>query len=388
MNPTSRPYLNGMGYVYYYSKDELDPRLVATMLQRLNVKSVRVWSQMTWLMSDPYTIKRDVADDYHAMYIMLKDAGVEQLVGVNHYWFYPDQMDVPHQESSCVPIRDLTPGSDYLSFLDLYEESWRTLVEFPEVTDWETGNEFNHKVFLRPTKPVDETGRDWFTVDERADICTDMMFRAARSIRSVNPNAGVIMPGMAPVGELGDGVYANSIAAKYDGMIQTLSRIYSNIRSGEFGSTNPRDFFDQLAWHPYYAKKDENGAWHWCVPDDDWVRVNKAVYDVAVKAGDDGIGCCFTEWGFNDWGSEETDELLVTHISEGMRRIKEELPFVTTVHAYRFYDSLGYVAERKDNYSFFTIKDGLLKSKKRTLALQEAYGGAGDLNEHSKETEE
>lgn len=382
MSAILRPYLNGMGYVYYYSKDELQPERVAVMLQRLNVKSVRVWSQMTWLMKDPYTINREVADDYHRMYAILKSAGVEQFVGVNHYWFYPEQMNMGQAESSCVPLRDVTDGSDYRSFLELYEASWRTLAaEFPEVTDWETGNEFNHKVFLRPVKPVDGTGRDWFTVDERADVCTDMMFYAARGIRSANPKAGIIMPGMAPVGELGDGVYANSIAAKYDGMIQTLTRIYDNIRSGAFGSTNPRDFFDQLAWHPYYAKKDEHGAWHWCVPDDDWVRVNKAVYDVAVKAGDDGVGCCFTEWGFNDWGTEATDESLVTHISEGMRRIKEQLPFVTTVHAYRFFDSMGYVAERKDNYAFFTMKNGVLKAKKRTLALQEAYGGVGNLDE-------
>ena len=64
-----------------------------------------------------------------------------------------------------------------------------------------------------------------------------------------------------------------------------------------------------------------------------------------------------------------------------MRLIKEQLSFVTTVHAYRFFDSMGYVTEEKDNYSFFTMRNGSLKAKRRTLALQEAYGGSGDLNE-------
>lgn len=382
MEDKMRPYLNGMGYVYYYSKNELSPDRVAAMLQKLNVKSVRIWSNMSWLLKDPVTVNRAVADDYHRMYAILKSAGVEQFVGVSHYWFYPEQMNMPVGECSGVPARDVTPGSDYQCFLKLYEQSWKTMAaEFPEVTDWETGNEFNHKVFLGPVKPVDETGRDWFTIEERADICTDMMFYAARGVRAGNPAAGVIMPGMAPVGERGDGVFATSIAAEYDGMIQTLSRIYENIRSGAFGSTNPRDFFDQLAWHPYFAEQDETGVWHWRVPNQKWVDINKAVYDVAVQAGDDGVGCCLTEWGFNDWGDAKCDEELIPHISEGMRLIKEQLPFVTTVHAYRFFDSMGYVTADKDNYSFFTMQDGRLVAKKRTLALQEAYGGSGVLSE-------
>ncbi len=379
MDP-KRPYLGGMGYVFYYSMDELDVRRVADMLRKLNVKSVRVWSQMSWLLEDAHTVSRDVANRYHEMYAILKDAGVEQFVGMSHYWFYPECLNIPKGERSGVPAR----GSlGYDEFLQMYEQSWKTMAgEFPEVTDWETGNEFNHKSFLVPLFPVDDTGRDWFTIHERADICTDMMFYAARGIRSVRPNAGIIMPGMAPVGERGEGVFATSIAAEYDGMVQTLERIYENIRSGAFGSAEPRDFFDQLAWHPYFAEQDEQGTWHWRVPNEKWVQINKDVYAVAVRAGDDGVGVCLTEWGYNDGGSPEEDEKLIPHIREGLRLIREELPFVTTVHAYRFFDSMGYVTPEKDNYAFFTMKDGRLTAKKRTLALQEAYGGSGDISEH------
>ncbi len=381
MKEDMRPWLNGMGYVYYYSKDFLEPGRVARMLQRLNVKSVRVWTQASWLLTDARTVKETVAADYHKMYAALKDAGVEQLVGMSHYWFYPDQLK-EKGECSGVPWRDMTPGSGYRQFLEMYETSWQSLArEFPEVTHWETGNEFNHKEFLKPLIPQPETGRDWFTIEERADICTDMMFYAARGIRSVHPEAGIIMPGMAPVGERGEGVFATSIAAEYDGMIKTLRRIYSNIRSGNFGSDNPRDFFDQLAWHPYFAEQDEYGVWHWRVPNEKWVQVNKEVYQVAADNGDDGVGCCFTEWGFNDWGSWEADRELAENIREGLRLIKEQLPFVTTVHAYRFYDSMGYVTEEKDNYAFFTMKNGRLTAKDRTAALQQAYGGSGCLNE-------
>ena len=71
----------------------------------------------------------------------------------------------------------------------------------------------------------------------------------------------------------------------------------------------------------------------------------------------------------------------MTHVREGLRLIRERMPFVSTVHAYRFYDSMGYVSEEKDNYAFFTMKNGLLTAKKRALALQEAYGGSGPLTE-------
>ena len=382
MNTKERPNLNGMCYVYYYSKDVLNPRLAARMMERLNVRSVRSWSHVTWLLEDAKNVNRPVADDFHRMYAILKEAGVTQIVGMSHYWFYPRRLGLEGVESSAVPPRDLAPGSVYQEFLDLYEQSWQTLVqEFPEVTDWETGNEFNHKEFLRPIRTEGSDEPKHFTMNERADICTDLMFRSARAIRSVRPEARIIMPGMAPVSEHGLGVYVTNIEAEYDGIIDTLTRIYDNIRSGDFGSRNSRDFFDALCWHPYYAAQDESGNWRWKVPDAEWVKINRSVYDVAVQAGDDGVDCYLSEFGFNDWGNPEDDANLIPHIREGFRLIREELPFVDAVHAYRLFDSMGYVTDGADHYAFFSMKNGHFTGKRRAYALQEQYGGQGSLEE-------
>ena len=369
-----RPHLNGIGYVYYYSRDELEPYRAGAMMRKLNVQSVRSWNHIHWVLEDAETVNRPVANQFHQMYSQMLKAGVTQLVGMNHYWFFPESMGISG-ECSVIPRRD---SPEYIDFLDLYELSWRTMVkEFPEITDWETGNELNHSEFI---KPPGTTG-DIFTLNERADICTDLMFRSARAIHDINPKAGIIMPGMAPIGERGLGVFATNIEVEYSGMIDTLTRIYQNINSGKFGSDNPRDFFDAICWHPYYAKQDETGAWSWKVPDDEWVRINSSVYETAVKAGDEGVGCCLSEFGFNDFGSEEEDERLIPFIREGFRLIREKMPFVDTVHAYRFFDSMGYVTSDRDNYSFFTMKNGRLTGKKRAYTLQEQYGGTGSLAE-------
>jgi len=376
-----RSHLNGMGYVYYYSKDELSPVLAAEMMKRLNVKSVRLWTHIPWLLRDSETVNRPIADEFHNMYAEMLKAGVTQLVGMSHYWFFPDSLNVLAEELSQLPRRDITEGSSYQKFLELYEQSWYTLVkEFPEVTDWETGNEYNHKVFIAPlVKQGEEPGI--FTMAERADICTDLMFRSARAVHAANPGAGIIMPGMAPVSEQGDGVFFTSIAAEYSGFHDTLTRIYKNIRSGQFGSENPRDFFDYLCWHPYYAEQRDDGSWHWKIPDSDWVALNRQVYEIAVKAGDPEVGCCLSEFGFNDGGTDEGDEAFIPHVQEGFRLIREEMPFVDTVHAYRFFDSMGYVTQDRDHYSFFTMKNGKLTGKKKAIALQEQYGGSGNLTE-------
>jgi len=61
--------------------------------------------------------------------------------------------------------------------------------------------------------------------------------------------------------------------------------------------------------------------------------------------------------------------------------IKEKMPFVDTVHAYRFFDSMGYVTQEPDTYSFFTMENGKLVGKQRAYALQKQYGGNGELVE-------
>lgn len=368
-----RPFLNGMCYVYYYTMDELCPVHAAEEMEKLGVKSVRIWQHITWLLEDADTVKREVADRYHEMYRVLLAHGIEQTVAMNHYWLFPEEA-LHGRECSCVYDRDLTEGSLYREFLDLYERSWHTMVrEFPEVTDWEVGNELNHKAFL---KRMDGTDFSWA---ERIDIMTDLMQRACRAVRAENPAARVVMPGLAPVSGDSEGVIAYSIAAEYSGINESMERVYQNIESGAWGTTDPRDFFDALCWHPYYAKQNEKGEWYWAMPDDDWVELNRSIYEIAEKHGDGGIPCVLSEYGCNDWGAED-DESLVPITRAGFSLIREKMPFVSTVHAYRLCDSLGYVTDAKDTYSFYRLENGKLHAKKRAYELQNQYGGQGDLS--------
>lgn len=369
-----RPFLNGMCYVYSYTRGSVPPETAADLMAALNVKSVRSWSHITWLLKDPYTVNRAECDAYHRMYALLKDAGVEQIVGMSHTWFLPEECPDDVSPFS-VPARDMSEGSVYRRFLQMYEASWRTLAEeFPEINYWETGNEHNHDPFLHPLDYGWDTDKNVYTHKEKADIATDMMLCAARGIRSANPEAFIIMPGMAPIGEHGLGVIQDNVRVDYEGMAKTLDIIYSNIESGEFGSTDPRDYFDALAWHPYFAVQQPDGSWVWQVPDDRWVELNKLVYSVAEKHGDSGIGCYFTEFGFNDFGDANIDESLCEHVLAGMRMVREKLPFVQSVHAYRMFEHLD-TQDSIDNYAYFHADNGNVYPKQRAYALQRAYGG-------------
>lgn len=369
----NRQYLNGMCYVYYYSMDGLDPELAACEMEKLGVKSARIWQHLTWVLEDENTVNAEVAARYHEMYRSLSAHGVTYPVAMSHYWFFPEE-SLKGVESSRIYSRDLTEGSLYQQFLAMYEQSWFTMVsEFPEVPAWEVGNELNHKAFL---KQMDGSDFEWA---ERIDIMTDLMRAAAKGVRRANPHALVIMPGMAPVSGQSEGVIGYSIEAEYGGIFETLNRVYDNIASGQFGSTDPRDFFDALCWHPYYANQNERGEWYFAMPDANWVELNTCIYQIAVDHGDEGVPCVLSEYGYNDWGAD--DESLVAITREGFRLIREEMPFVSIVHAYRLCDSMGYVTQDPDNYAFYKLENGTLHAKKRAYELQRQYGGQGELSE-------
>lgn len=374
-NKDIKPFLNGACYVYQYTKTVIPPQKAADLMQALNVKSVRSWSHITWLLKNPDTINETLAQEFHDMYEMLKKAGVEQLVGMSHSWFLPESCQAKPGDSFAVPGRDVSNGSEYREFLQMHEDSWKTLAkEFPEIIYWETGNEYNHDPFLHPFDYSNDPEKNKFTLKEKAEIATDMMFSAAKGIHAANPKAKIIMPGMAPIGEHGLGVVEDNVRVDYGGMVNTLKQIYLNIESGQFGSTDPRDFFDSLCWHPYYAVQQSDQSWKWQVPDDKWVELNNSVYQVAIDHGDLNINCYFSEFGFNDFGDSATDISLVEHVITGMNVIREKLPYVESVHAYRMFEQLD-VEGVVDNYAFFHTDDSGTHPKKRAYALQKAYGG-------------
>ena len=103
----------------------------------------------------------------------LKAAGVERILVMNHAFIYP--VGCKNSDVQCVPH----PTDDremYVRFLKLYEKCYELLAtEFPEITYWEPGNEFDMAdgTFLHPIGWT-QGSSNVFTPSEAARITADL----------------------------------------------------------------------------------------------------------------------------------------------------------------------------------------------------------------------
>ncbi len=316
------------------------------LINSLGVGSVRDVMNCDEVLSDPKTVIPSAADYFHDLYSALKFYGVE-VITLNAAWFLPDGSTSYDK----VPKRDTTPGSDYMKFLEDYRQTWKTLAkEFPEITKWEMGNEMNH------TAPAPMSGGA-YTTEEKADITTDMIYYAHKGIKEGNPKAITIFPGMAPV----DGIDGPA-TTKY------LTRVYENIKSGKFGSKKTTDFFDAMAWHPY---------WPFTCPNQEWVEENHTLFRIMQKYGDGNKRVYLTEAGFRDDRNTETDKKQAEWIPIMYDLVQKNMPYVDSLHYYWLFnhgdlDPYGLMNEPKEGYS----------AKAKGLAYQKMTGGKGDLNRY------
>jgi beta-glucosidase/6-phospho-beta-glucosidase/beta-galactosidase len=329
-----------------------------TKLREMNVQSFRAWMHFGYIFDSYDCLNKAGVTYFHRLFQGLNECGIRQIIVMSHNWFLSD----PAAKKRVVmhaPARDTSDGSAYSHFLEMFETSWYLAAkEFPEIEYWETGNELNHNVFLCPAKRLQNPDFPYFTHEEKAAIMTDMMFYASRGIKRANPRAAAVMPGMAPAEALETGYIA-----------KTLEYIYTNIESGNFGSTDSDDFFDALCWHPYCS-----GG----MPDSEWKKYNDDIYDVARRHGDDGKKVFLSEFGFSDIGSRDTDEYLA---SAGLGKYiiaRESMPYIESIHAFRLFDDYSafnwggnfekYFGFYHDAYEGCTIKA-------RGITLRDLYNG-------------
>lgn len=354
--PVDPELLFGVCYVDFLMRNTIEISQTASLMGALGVRSVRLWMHATNLTSDYKTIDRSAADRQHTLINAMRMQGVDQIIGMSHYWYLPDGTPVIAQ----VPYRDTSSGSDYMMFLEKYKETWRVIAEeFPQVTHWEMGNEMNHNPFLRPIgyRANDPDGIDPFTMQEKADITTDMMFYASQGIREGNPAAITMMPGMAPV----DGMSGTS-------MTSYLEMIYKNIESGDFGSTKTDDFFETVAWHPY--------SWT-ATPDMTWVENNHRIHNIMKKYGDGDKKVYLTEIGFNDGGNEANDEAQKQWVINMFNLVAEHMPYVEAIHYYKMFDNEGH-----GQYGLIKPPAEGFYAKHKAFGFQQASGGTGNLNRY------
>ena len=345
----NQAYLYGVGYVDLQMSNRVQIYQAVYIVKALGVRSVRVWADC---MSDSRTLIGWRVTRLHELAAELKKANIQVIYNFNG-------IESPGSTglSNSIPPRNTTVGSNYMKALDNFENMCKVMAtEFPEIEYWEIGNEWNHNPFLHPIGwKEDGTGVASFTLNEKADISTDLMFRAGRGFKTAGNNSTRIMASLAPA----DGM---------DGITMTnfLERVYQNIESGNYGSSNPRDFFGALCWHPYIIDE----------PDLEWVENNHRIYDIAIKHGDEGIKVFLTEYGYNDGGSTRADATQAQWMVKGYNYVKKHMPYVESMHYYRLFTD---TSQGEDLYGLMNQPEDGFGPKQKAEAFQEMAGGKGDL---------
>ncbi|HEY8443708.1 MAG TPA: hypothetical protein VIL24_02795 [Clostridia bacterium] len=307
LETADQQYLYGMCHGAYsdYAWRGIDYVKGMQLIKNMGAKSVRFWMHCNWLMSDPDTFIEGRIELFKDMIQKLQSHGF-QIIAMNHSNFH--KSGLPNSDSSVAkPSRDLSEGSYYLQWLEDYERTWYNMVkEFPEITYWEIDNESNIDTFFKKL----EGGT--FTLKQRAEIYTDMLFYASRGIHRANPNAITVLGGLVS-----------------SSAVQFLEYIYENIKAPDSWSPYPDDYFQVAAWHPYMND----------FTVDKFVRVNQEIYDVIVRNEGKNKKVFFTELGWSEHNVKA--DVIEEFIEQAYQATKEHLKFVESIHYFTLTDHLG-----------------------------------------------
>ncbi len=301
---------------------------VAESCKNLRVKSMRVWMHLKMVFeresnSDTLHFKEDVVANYHRYFQLLKDAGVEQILVMNHQFIKP--WDYYSHDSQCMPDPWNGEYDYYVRTLQIYEQAYRMMqTEFPEITYWEVGNEFESNQFLHKAGWKTGSNDYLFTIPELAIISADLSWYANRGLKSVNPASVTVAPGNSSrviVAEFVESIYSTI----------TSSRI---VPTGQpFYDPEPDHYFQIMAWHPYahpvkgHENDDPNG--HYAT--DAVLGRSDEIYEIMKKYGDGDKKVWFTESGFSN-AEHADDETMLTkytyYLDEIAKRTYAEKVFI------------------------------------------------------------
>lgn len=385
----NRMYGLGEPISYQVVAGKIDLEETLKRVKALGITAFREWIHITNVLDDPETPKTEVLPVYNKVLDWMTAHDIE-VTGMCHNWFLADGT----KEHNAMFPRDLTPGSLYMQTLEMMEKSWYTMVKlFPQVEQWEVGNEWNSDTFLHPVGW--QPGTPGFTEDEKLDIAVDMMYFSAKGIRAANPNAKVVSFSPA-IAQPNLGSRTSIYCPPAYGIPQCISGIYQRIKSGKFWSDNTDDYFDMLAWHPYLlthlmpmAVSEEYPAQRRFLRleemDSQWRAVNDMTYTIMSMFGDGHKKVLLTEMGFTDWqlpGMEEKQAQL----TEDMFELIKTMPYVKTIHYFRLYapkleeiNTPGFLPMGEVCFGMFQKEDGVYKPRKKAYTLQKIYGGTGSL---------
>ena len=363
-----------------------------SLIEALGVTAFREWMHIPLVLSDSDTVRPEALETYGRILNRFKAMDIE-VTGLNHEWFLAgENLKRGHNE---IYRRDLTEGSLYMQTLELLERSWATMARaFPQVEQWEVGNEWNLDTFLHPIGW--EYGTPGFSEDEKMDIAVDLMYFSARGIRRGNPKAKVVSFSPAVTQPNLGGRGAIYYPPAY-GMTLAISRVYERIKSGNFWSTNTDDYFDMIALHPYMLTQimpmaasetypAERRFFRSESPDAAWRAPLDMVYTVMSMNGDGKKQMLLTEMGFSDWGIPGLDEKQAAMQAKMFGYVQRSMPYVKTIHTFRLYCpdhdvyEPGFNPQGERCFGLFEKdENGVYHPRKKAFALQKIYGGIKEL---------
>ena len=374
---------------------EEDTRIPAAayldLIDGMGCTAYRSWMHIPDILLDPETPNEAVAERHRLLLARAEELDIE-VTGMSHEWFLPE--GCRQRCGHAAPPRDLTEGSLYRQMLDMLERSWATMASlFPTVAQWEVGNEWNLNAFLQPDGFMEDPEMEPFSPEEKLDIAVDMMYYAARGIRRGNPKAKVVSFSSALSTPWLGGDLPEYFPPMY-GIAWTLDAVYRRIASGHFPSTNPDDYFDIVAWHPYQMstdqrEKDKDLFLHIEEPDRLWVDYSNAAYRVMCQYGDAEKPVIFTETGFTDCGDPERESRQADY-TEKLIGYAAQMPYVKTVFHFRLLNERGMLERNgiEDNqigglaevyFGMFTDPSEGCEPRLKARVIQRAAGGTGDL---------
>ncbi len=361
------------------------------LVHALGCNAFRSWMHLTDLLDDPETVIAEMAERHHRLLARAKELDIE-VTGMSHEWFLPE--GCIQKKGHAMPERDLSEGSRYRKALKMLEKSWETMAAaFPEVAIWEVGNEWNLNAFLHPDGFLSTDMSRPFTADEKMDIAVDMMYVSAKGIRRGNPNAKVasFSPALSTPSLGGD--MPAFLPVMY-GVAWTLDKVYQRIKSGQFPSEDPSDYFDYVAWHPYVFTNrpdvsDRDLFLDVDEPDQLWKSFNDSAYKVMCMYGDGARKVLLTEAGFTDLGRNDLEERYAAY-NRKLLQIASELPYVHTLHNFRLLNEKAMLErngiEQNEIGGLTEVYFGIFEDpcdggmpRKRAYEIQKMTGSAEDL---------
>ena len=299
------------------TEPETTMEYVANTCKAFGAKSFRVWMHHKMVFtrdanSDEITFKEDVVANFHKYFRLLTEAGVTQILVMNHQFILP--WDFYDQTAQCVPNPWGGEYEYYVRTLAIYEKAYIMLqTEFPEITYWEVGNEFEAVQFLHKGGWKSGSSANTYTLDEVAHITADLSWYANRGLKSVNPASVTVFPG-------------SSAQTKVPLFIRTVySKIAESksVPTGEpFYDPDPDHYFQIMAWHPYAHKNT-----------DKIMNQSDEIYSIMQEYGDGDKKVWFTELGFSN-SEHDDDETMLEKYKYYLDEIAKR-PYVETLFIFR-----------------------------------------------------